>query len=147
MKSHGFIIISQLTGHKIYWEDWHKWKEIEDTPEYIRTKEYTHDELKTHNMAASKWSRMALNSPTQGTGACIIKLATYKFFKWIVDNNLFEKVLICDIVHDELVVEFPKELENSVVTTLVSCMESAASKFCKSLPIPAEAEVGDGWIH
>lgn len=98
-------------------------------------------------MAASTWDRMSLNSPTQGTGACIVKLAAYKFFKWILQHNLFEKVLLCNMVHDEIVIEFPKELKEEAVTSLTESMESAASVFCKKLPIPADAEVGLGWIH
>lgn len=62
-------------------------------------------------------------------------------------HNLFEKVLLCDMVHDELIVEFPRELEKETVKALVDSMESAAAVFCKKLPIPAEAEVGEGWIH
>jgi hypothetical protein len=30
---------------------------------------------------------------------------------------------------------------------LKSFMEESASKYCKSLPIPAEASVGEYWIH
>ena len=75
VRANGYVLISPITGNRIYWEDWHKWKEIEDTPEYIRNKEYSKDELREHNMAASKWDRMSLNSPTQGSGACIVKLA------------------------------------------------------------------------
>lgn len=66
VRSHGYVLISPVTGNKIYWEDWNKWREIEDTPEYIRNKEYSKEELREHNMAASKWDRMSLNSPTQG---------------------------------------------------------------------------------
>lgn len=69
------------------------------------------------------------------------------FFKWILREGLFEKVLICDLVHDEVVAEFPKELENKVVPMLQQCMEHAAAVFCKKLPIPAVPETGDHWIH
>ena len=147
VRSNGYVLISPVTGNRIYWEDWHKWKEIEDTPEYIRNEEYTKDELREHNMAASKWDRMSLNSPTQGTGACIVKMAACKFFKWILQHNLFDKVLLCNMVHDEIVIEFPQELKEETVNALTTAMESSAAVFCKKLPIPADAEVGLGWIH
>ena len=147
VRSHGYIIISKVTGNRIYWEDWHKWKTIEDTPEYIRNTEYSKEQLREHNMAASKWDRMSLNSPTQGTGACIVKLAAIKFFHWVLQNKLFGKVLLCNMIHDEIVTEFPKALKNDVVSALTKSMESAAAVFCKKIPIPAEAEVGEGWIH
>lgn len=69
------------------------------------------------------------------------------FFKWIVDNNLFDKVLLCDLVHDEAVIEYPEEMKDEVVPKLVKAMEKAASVFCKSLPIPAEPATGLYWIH
>ena len=147
VKEHGYIIICPKTGHKIYWEDWKKWKDIENVPEELRIREYTKEELKEHNMAGSKWARMALNSPTQGSGIIILKFAMCKFFKWIIDNNLFEIVRLCDLIHDEALIEFPKEMKDIVPNKLKECMEFASSVFCKKLPIPAVPETGDHWIH
>lgn len=146
VKTHGYVVINQLTGHKVYWEDWEKWRKIEDTPEYIRNKEYSKDELKEHNMAGSKWERMSLNSPTQGSGIIILKYAMIKFFKWINDNKLFNKVLLCDLVHDEAIIEYPEELIDTP-NILKKCMEDSAAVFCTKLPIPAVPEVGNCWIH
>jgi hypothetical protein len=42
-------------------------------------------------------------------------------------------------------IEYPKELPIDKI--LKECMENSAAKFCKSLPIPAEASVGTFWIH
>lgn len=42
--------------------------------------------------------------------------------------------------------EYPKELKE--FPNIVSkTMEESAAKYCKSLPIPAEASVGEYWIH
>lgn len=81
------------------------------------------------------------------TGIIILKFAMIKFFQWIISSDLFNKVLICDLVHDEAVVEFPKELEDIVPSKLKECMEYSSSIFCKKLPIPAEPATGDHWIH
>lgn len=147
VKTHGYIVICKKTGHKIYWEDWQKWREMEDVPYELRIREYTKEELREHSMAGSKWGRMALNSPTQGSGIIILKFAMVKFFQWIVENNLFEIVRICDLVHDEAVVEFPKHMVDIVPNKLQECMEYASSIFCDKLPIPAVPETGDHWIH
>jgi DNA polymerase I-like protein with 3'-5' exonuclease and polymerase domains len=88
---------------------------------------------------------MALNAPTQNTGVVILKDAMTSFFNYIVDNNLFDIVKIVALVHDEANIEYPKHL--SMDKVLKECMENSASKFCKSLPIPAEAAVGSHWIH
>lgn len=79
------------------------------------------------------------------TGIIILKEAITNFFNYIVDNNLFGIVKIVALVHDEANIEYPKDLDMDKV--LKKCMESAANKYCKSLPIPAEAAVGDHWIH
>lgn len=70
-----------------------------------------------------------------------------KFFKWIIENNLFEVVRICDLVHDEAVIEFPKDMKDIVPNKLKECMEFSSSVFCKKLSIPAVPEIGDHWIH
>ena len=147
VRSKGYIVICKHTGHKIYWGDFAKWKKYDSLPEDIFKCELTSDEQKEHNMAAAKWDRMALNSPTQGTGAAIIKYATILLFNWIINNNLFGKVLICNLVHDEMVVEFPKEMQDIIPNIVVKCMEKAASVLCKQLPIPADPAIGDHWIH
>jgi DNA polymerase I-like protein with 3'-5' exonuclease and polymerase domains len=37
---------------------------------------------------------MSLNSPTQGSGIVILKIAMTNFFKWIVEKGYFGKVEI-----------------------------------------------------
>ena len=97
-------------------------------------------------MAGSKWERMSLNSPTQGSGIILLKFASIKFFQWILDHNMFNKVRICDMVHDELIIEYPEELKE-VPNVLKKCMEDSAAIFCTKLPIPAGPAVGNYWIH
>lgn len=147
VRNNGYIVICKHTGHRLIWEDFAKWREIEDMPDWLKDKELTEAEIKEHDGAAAKWDRLALNVVTQGTGIIILKYAMTMFFKWIVDNGYFDKVLICDLVHDEAVIEYPEELKDIVVPKLKLAMEKAASVFCKSLPIPAEPETGDHWIH
>lgn len=147
VKTHGYVVICKKTGHKIYWQDWHKWKEIEDLPEFQQKYELSKPELDEHRKAAAKWERMALNSPTQGSGIICLKIAMIRFFKWIVANNYFNVVLLCNLVHDESVVEYPKELQEIVEPKLKECMETASGAICTSVPIPAVPETGDHWIH
>lgn len=68
VRSHGYVVMCQKTGHKMYWEDWSKWAMMEmdllNTPglEYV----YSKKDMDEHRKAAAKWDRMALNAPTQG---------------------------------------------------------------------------------
>ena len=147
VRQNGYVLICEHTGHKLYWEDFKKWREIEDLPEYIYKREYTSEERKEHEGAAAKWDRMALNAPTQGSGIAILKLSMTLFFKWLCNEGYFNKVLICNLVHDEAVIEYPKELKDIVVPKLKYYMEKGASVLCKKLPIPCVPETGLWWIH
>lgn len=144
VRNNGYIIICKYTGHRLNWEDFEKWRTMENDP-YMNYK-YTKKELDEHKLAAAKWDRLALNVVTQGTGIIILKHAMVMFFRWIVKNNLFKTVKICDLVHDEACIEFPETMPE-VADILKRCMEKAASIYCKKLPIPAKPEIGNHWIH
>lgn len=147
VRKYGYVLICKHTGHKLYWEDFKKWREIEDLPEYIYKREYSPEERKEHEGAAAKWDRMALNAPTQGSGIAILKLSMTLFFKWLCNEGYFNKVLLCNLIHDEAVIEYPEELKDIVVPKLKEYMEKGASVLCKKLPIPCVPETGLHWIH
>ena len=156
VRQNGYILMCKETGHKMYWWDHNKWLERQKsfTPEFWNEYKLKHkgtndiiaQEVREHFQAASKWDRMARNAPTQGTAAVIMKDAMTTLFNWIVDNNYFGKVHICVSVHDEIDCDYPEEIEN-FPKVLTNIMETSAAKYCKSLPIPAEASVGTHWIH
>ena len=156
VRKNGYVLINKYTGHKMYWWDHDKWLERQKsfTSEFWDEYKAYHKgttsrvalEVREHFQAASKWDRMARNAPTQGSGACITKLACTNFFNWIIDNGLFDKVKIVAIVHDEVCIEYPKELED-IYKMLEYHMEEASKAYCKFSKIPAKAEVGSHWIH
>lgn len=156
VRKNGYILICPYTGHKLYWWDHKEWLERQKsfTPEFWEdyrinhkgTGDFIAQEVRQHFQAAGKYDRMARNAVTQGTGAIIMKEAMTQLFNWIVDHNYFSKVHICCSIHDEICCDFPKELEG-FPKILEEIMESSAAKYCKSLPIPAEAEVSDHWVH
>lgn len=156
VREHGYILICPYTGHKMWWWDWKEWKERQAsfTPEFWEDYRSFHKGtgdsvaimVREHFQAAGKYDRMARNSVTQGTGAIIMKEAITQLFNWIIESDNFGKVNLCCCVHDEIVCDFPKELED-FPKRLETIMEQAAAKYCKSLPIPAEASTGLFWIH
>lgn len=156
VRANGYVLINKYTGHKMYWWDHDKWLERQKsfTPEFWEEYRQFHKgtgdavalEVREHFQAASKWDRMARNAPTQGCGACITKLACIKFFNWIIKNNLFDKVKIVAIVHDEICIEYPKILTDTY-KVLEYCMEEASKEYCKFSKIPAKAEVSTHWVH
>lgn len=138
------------------WWDWCIWKKRQESfnsdfwEDYKINHKNTGDSInlsvKHHFQAASKWDRMALNAPTQGQGCIILKTAAIMLYKWIIDNNLFDKVKLCAFVHDEILAEYPKELKD-FPKIVEDTMFKAAAIYCKAVPIPAEAEVSDHWVH
>lgn len=157
VREYGYVLMNSYTGHKMYWWDHKEWLNRQNsfTKEFWDNYKLYHKgtgdsiavEVSKHFKAASKWDRMALNGPTQGTGVNCLKLASYRLFKWIVDNNYFNKIKISALVHDEIVCEFPEELKETFPKLLEQIMLEAAAEYCKKLPIPAEASVGKCWIH
>lgn len=156
VRKNGYILICPITGHRMYWWDHKEWLERQKsfTPEFWEEYRQYHKgttsdvalKVKMHFKAASKYDRLARNSPAQGTSAIMTKEAVTNIFNWIVDNGYFSKILCCALVHDETCWEYPKELEE-FPNIVKSMMEESAAKYCKSLPIPAEASVGTHWIH
>lgn len=112
VRQNGYVLINKYTGHKMYWWDHDKWLERQKsfTKEFWEeyrtihkgTGDYVAQEVREHFQAASKWDRMARNAPTQGSGACITKLASINIFNWIIDNNYFNKIKLVAIIHDKI---------------------------------------------
>lgn len=156
VRQNGYVLINKYTGHKIYWWDHKDWLDRQKsfTPEFWEDYRLNHkgtgdkiaQMVTKHFQVASKWDRMTRNSPTQGTGACVTKLACIKLFNWIVDSNYFNKVKIVAIVHDEICIEYLSAINNAS-SKLVEFMEEASKEYCKFSKIPAEASVGTHWIH
>lgn len=159
-KERGYVLMCEHTGHRVHLKGWKEWVRLThnddfwDNYEALKNsttfKDFKETEAyKTYsriNKEVSKWSRQSLNAPTQGSGIVILKMAVTDLFNIIVEKGWFGKVFICNLVHDEVVIEYPKELPE-VEQILVDCMEKAAAKICLKLPIPAEASTGDHWIH
>ena len=157
VRTKGYILLCASTGHKTYWEGFNRWIERQKTytqefwEDYkINHKPYkdkVYQEVREHFQEISKFSdRKSINSPTQGSGAIILKDSQIAIYNWVVDNGYFGKCLLANLTHDECNWEYPEELiefPNIVSKT----MEASAAKYCKSVPIPAEATVGDYWIH
>lgn len=156
VRNKGYILLCPITGHKTYWEGFNRWKDIQATYTQSFWEEYNnihkpakdkiYVEVKNHFQEVSKFDRKSLNSPTQGTGAIILKDSQIAIFNWVVDNGYFNRCLLCNLTHDECNWEYPEELF-TFPNIIKEFMEKSASKYCKSVPIPAEASVGDFWIH
>ena len=93
----------------------------------------------------SEYQRLALNSPIQSCGAHMIKRSTLLLFEWILEKNYINKVLICNSVHDELVVECPKELAEETRLAVEICMKEGGNYYLKDFKLGASANVNKSW--
>ena len=95
-------------------------------------------ELKSNNYMVRQFgSRVAMNTPIQGTAADIMKIAMINVYKELKEKNLRSKLVLQ--VHDELLIETLEDEKKEVKEILINNMENA----CKLL-VPLKAEVSEG---
>jgi len=86
--------------------------------------------------------RMAVNSPVQGSAADLIKIAMISLHKRIITDKLPLKLLLQ--VHDELVLECPREFADEAAKIVKAEMENA---FALRVPLIAEVGMGKNWLE
>lgn len=84
--------------------------------------------------------RMAINMPIQGTAADIIKIAMIRLAERLREGGFRSRLLLQ--VHDELLLEVPREEVERLVPVLRSTMESALQL---DVPLTVDIKVGDDW--
>ncbi|MCI1966110.1 MAG: DNA polymerase I [Oscillospiraceae bacterium] len=100
-------------------------------------------ELKSsnHNLRAFG-ERVARNMPIQGTAADIIKIAMIRVWNRLQREKMKTRLILQ--VHDELIVEAPREEEERAAAILTEEMQNAVSL---SVPMIAEAKTGNTWFE
>lgn len=93
----------------------------------------------------SEYQRLSLNFPIQSCGSHMIKRATTILFKWIIDNNYLHKVLICNSIHDELLIECKEELKQEVIEAVEKSMKQGGNYYLEEFTLGATANAGNSW--
>ncbi len=100
------------------------------------------NEIKSSNYAVRSFGeRAAMNMPLQGSSADIIKLAMIHVSEKLKKGNYKAKLVLQ--VHDELVIDCPKEEAEEVAELLKNEMENAVSL---RVPLTVEIGVGETWF-
>lgn len=86
--------------------------------------------------------RLAINSVIQGSAADLIKVAMVRLAERLRTENLGGKILIQ--VHDELVLEAPRDVADAVVQATVDTMTNALQL---RVPLKVDASVGANWYE
>ncbi len=100
------------------------------------------NEIKSSNYVVRSFGeRAAMNMPLQGSSADIIKLAMINVNKKLKEGNYKAKLVLQ--VHDELVIDCPKNEAEAVAKLLQNEMENAVSL---SVPLTVEIGIGENWF-
>ena len=99
------------------------------------------DELNNTNyLIRQQGERMALNTPVQGTGADIIKIAMINIFDEFNKRDLKSKMILQ--IHDELIFNVVNEEKDIVKEIIKDKMESS---FKLKVPLTVDIEEGTNW--
>jgi DNA polymerase-1 len=119
-------------------------KELARTQGYVTTllgRKRQIPELQARNPTLrAAGERMAINMPIQGTAADIIKIAMIRLAERLVDERFRARVLLQ--VHDELLLEVPRDEVDRLVPVLRETMGSA---LLLDVPLTVDVKVGDDW--
>lgn len=128
--------LKKYGGIKIFMEDIVKKAEEEGFVETAFGRRRYVPELKSNNYVVRQFgTRVAMNTPIQGTAADIMKIAMNKVFDEI--KNLDAKVVLQ--VHDELILEVKEDQKEQAKEILKSSMENATK-----LDVPLKVELSEG---
>ena len=128
--------LKKYSGIKIFMEEIVKKASEEGFVETLFGRRRYVPELKSNNYVVRQFgTRVAMNTPIQGTAADIMKIAMNKVFDGIKD--LDAKVVLQ--VHDELILEVKEEQKEQAKEILKSSMENATK-----LDVPLKVELSEG---
>lgn len=86
------------------------------------------------------------NSPDQGTGADIIKLAMSLLYQELLARG-WDDVFMVGCVHDELVLEAPVSKAEEMAGLLSEVMKTAGRALLPDVPVEVEGVVADSWAE
>tara|TARA_R110002012_G_C11628335_1_gene609608 strand:+ start:75 stop:2084 length:2010 start_codon:yes stop_codon:yes gene_type:complete len=139
-----YLNLKQRIDAPGFWDEYKSHKRVNSVKFITEYKPLVRDYFKKKGMV----ERKSLNYPVQGTSAEITKFGGLLFFNYLEENGLlFKHVRICNIIHDEIVVECKKDIARKIAGVLKECMEKAGEPFCPTIPLKAEPCITEFWNH
>jgi len=135
--------IKNIINEEGYWETYRIEKANNSSKFINELKPVVRDYFKYQGMI----QRRSYNFPVQGSGADVTKLACCYMFDYIIENNLFNKVKVINVVHDEILLESSEEISEEISLKLQEFMIKSGAVFFKRVPLNAVPEIADYWIH
>lgn len=97
-----------------------------------------------NGMIRKNAERAAINTPIQGTGADMIKLAMVKVDTLLRDGNYRSKMILQ--VHDELIFDLALDEKDELIPKITEAMESALT-LPHGVPAKADSGIGNNWLE
>jgi len=88
-----------------------------------------------------KGERLRLNLPLQATAAEGLKASLSLLMKKMPSHWL-----LCNVVHDSVVIEVPKKEADVARELLGGCMVQGMSQFIRSIPVGVDTKIGVNWL-
>ena len=101
---------------------------------------YLRDINATNAMRRQASERAAINAPVQGTAADIMKIAMINMHKALKTQKSEAKLILQ--VHDELILDTPKDEIDKIVSLVTESMMGAANL---DVPLEIDIGIGDNW--
>lgn len=135
--------LETFSGVKKYMNDIVQFAKDNDYVETLFKRRRYLPEINSKNkMIVNLNSRIAMNTPIQGTAADIIKLAMIKVYNYLETTNIRAKLLLQ--VHDELIFDVHKDDAKELEKVVKELMESVADLKVK---LKADASTGSNWYE
>ncbi len=152
-ESSGLSLAEAKRFIKEYFENFEGIKTYQDsviafakTHGYVKTetgrRRYLPDITSGNPKFQSQAERAAINMPTQGLAADIMKLAMINAAEWIKKNKYEDSVKLLLSIHDEMVFEVKDDTIKDVASEIKHIMENA---FTLSVPIVVDVKTGKNW--
>jgi len=154
----GYIVTNHVTKRRIHFTDYERYLELskEITPdfwqEYRKEKQLNSwkfsilkETVREYFLIKGKLERASLNYPIQSTGADMMKIAAIYLFQEIYKTDNMFKILFPLMIHDQIIIECPKEQAEEWSKIVSECMTKSGNIFCKKVQIKAEPEILLKW--
>jgi DNA polymerase-1 len=90
-----------------------------------------------------QWKNNSINGPIQGTAAEMTKLAVVNLYDLCQLERL--QFPVCLIVHDEIVLDIPKEMKGKYIDLLDEAWMNAGKITMPGMPIRYDTRTGKNW--
>lgn len=145
----GYILVDNVTKRRSYFPFFKDYLKLKDQIEDFKRKKTP--------ITKSMWSefftmkgvmeRASQNYRIQGLAASMTKSALVYFYKYLLENDLFDSVQMILVLHDEIVVLAKDEVADQVDKALEECMMRAGRIFCKRVPMEVSGGICEVWDH